>query len=169
MIVVKGIILFSIFAVCTIIGLVFSKSYRDRVEDLKEVRQILNLLKTKIEYTYEPLPKIFSDLGTEFDDEVGRIFKIAAEKMNNQDAGTAWKSATKSSKTNMKDEDIKVLENFEKLLGKTDINGQLSQIELIREFIDCQIEKAEEEQRKNEKLYKSLGAIVGLTIAIIFI
>lgn len=169
MIVIKGIILFSIFAVCTIIGLVFSKSYRDRVEDLKEVKQILNLLKTKIEYTYEPLPKIFSDLGVEFDDEVGKIFKIAAFEMNEQDAGTAWKSAIESSKTNMKAEDLKILESLDKLLGKTDIEGQLNQIELIQNFIDCQIEKAENEQRKNEKLYKSLGAIVGLTIAIILI
>lgn len=47
--------------------------------------------------------------------------------------------------------------------------GQLSEIELISKFIDEQIIKAEEEQKKNEKLYKSLGIITGIGIAIILI
>ena len=119
MIVIKGIILFFIFAVCTIIGIAFAKSYSDRVKDLKEIKQILNILKTKIEYTYEPLPKIFSDLGIEFDDEVGKIFKMAAIEMKDKNAGIAWKCAIEKSNTNMKDEDLKVLQNFDKLLGKT--------------------------------------------------
>ena len=48
-------------------------------------------------------------------------------------------------------------------------NGQISEIELISKFIEGQIELAEEEQRKNTKLYKSLGIIAGLAIAIILI
>lgn len=48
-------------------------------------------------------------------------------------------------------------------------SGQLSEINLTKKFIDTQIEKAEEEQKKNEKLYKSLGIIAGLAIAIILI
>ncbi|MCI8519503.1 MAG: hypothetical protein HFJ51_05495 [Clostridia bacterium] len=49
------------------------------------------------------------------------------------------------------------------------MDGQLSEIELIERFIDEQIALAEEEQKKNAKLYKSLGAIAGLAIAIILI
>ena len=48
-------------------------------------------------------------------------------------------------------------------------NGQLSEIELTEKFMATQIEKAEEEQKENEKLYKSLGVIAGLAIAIILI
>lgn len=47
--------------------------------------------------------------------------------------------------------------------------GQLSEIELMSRFIDEQTQKAEEEQKKNEKLYKSLGIITGIGIAIILI
>lgn len=39
----------------------------------------------------------------------------------------------------------------------------------MSKFIDEQIQKAEEEQKKNEKLYKSLGIITGIGIAIILI
>ena len=89
--------------------------------------------------------------------------------MKKLSAGEAWKSAIRESKTNMKEEDLNVLENFEKLLGKTNIDGQLREIELIERFIDEQIGYAEEEQKKNEKLYRSLGVIVGIAITIILI
>jgi len=49
------------------------------------------------------------------------------------------------------------------------LNGQLSEIELMEKFIDKQIEIAEEAQKKNEKLYKSLGIITGIAIVIILI
>ena len=53
--------------------------------------------------------------------------------------------------------------------GQTDVEGQVSQIEVTKSFIDMQIDKAEEERKKNEKLYKTLGIIVGLAIVIVLI
>lgn len=89
--------------------------------------------------------------------------------MQDMSAGEAWKCGIQSSKTNLKEEDLKVLENLEKLLGKTNIDGQLSEIELIEQFIIEQTKLAEEEQKKNEKMYKSLGIIAGLAIVIMMI
>ena len=45
----------------------------------------------------------------------------------------------------------------------------MSEIEITLNFIDKQIIKAEEERKKNEKMYRSLGTIVGLAIVIILI
>ncbi len=39
--------------------------------------------------------------------------------MKEYSAGDAWKYAVRNSKTNMKKEDLEVLENLEKLLGTT--------------------------------------------------
>ena len=58
---------------------------------------------------------------------------------------------------------------FGKLLGKTDIKGQLSQIELTQKLIEKQIEKAEFEKNKNSKLYKTIGIISGIAICIILV
>jgi len=49
------------------------------------------------------------------------------------------------------------------------LRGQLSEITLVEKFIEDQITIAEEEQKKNEKLYKSLGIIAGIAIVIILI
>ena len=61
------------------------------------------------------------------------------------------------------------IKNFGKMLGKTDKEGQVSQIELTKTFIEMQIEKAKVEEQKNCKLYKTLGAVVGLAFVIILI
>ena len=87
--------------------------------------------------------------------------------MKKKTAGDAWKYALDNSSTSMNEEDIEILKGFEKMLGKTDAEGQLSEIKLMERFIDNQILDAEEDQKVNEKLYKNLGITVGLAIVII--
>jgi len=50
---------------------------------------------------------------------------------------------------------------------KTDLSGQISEIKLVNNFIDAQIEDAKQEKDKNYKMYKTLGIVVGATIVII--
>ncbi len=66
MIVIKGIILLFIFSTATFLGLALANKYKNRVKDLKEIRNALNIIETKIRYTYEPLPHIFEDISTNF-------------------------------------------------------------------------------------------------------
>ena len=66
-------------------------------------------------------------------------------------------------------EDIEVLKGLSNLLGKVDVQGQINEIEVVENFINMQIEKAEEENRKNKKMYKTLGITVGLAMVIVFI
>ena len=47
------------------------------------------------------------------------------------------------------------------------MDGQISQIDVTNTFLNLQIDKAEKEKFKNEKLYKTLGTIVGLAIIIV--
>ena len=53
------------------------------------------------------------------------------------------------------------------MLGKTDIDGQVSEINQFLSLLEGQIVIAEEEKNKNSKMYKSLGTIVGLGIVIV--
>ena len=47
--------------------------------------------------------------------------------------------------------------------------GQVSEIEVTEQFLDMQISKAEEDKKKNQKMYKTLGIVAGLVIVIILI
>jgi len=84
-------------------------------------------------------------------------------------AGDAWEKAVESNSENLNKEDINSLKPLGKLLGKTDIDGQLNQIKLVCEFLEVQINEAVEEKNKNEKMYQKLGVIVGLVMVIVLI
>ena len=67
---------------------------------------------------------------------------------------------------NINDEDRLALSNLSKLLGKTDVTGQLNQIELTTDFLESQIKKAEQQRDKSEKMYRTLGMLIGMAIVI---
>ena len=74
-----------------------------------------------------------------------------------------------NSNTNLLPKDKEVLNGLGKLLGQTDIEGQINQIKLVDDFLNIQIQEANEAKNKNEKLYRTLGMVAGLGIVIILI
>ena len=165
--IVKYFILFLILVLSTLIGKFLSKKYVYRLEELDDIKNALNILKTKIKFTYEPIPEIFEEISNNVNKNVGRIFSLAKEEMRDKIASEAWENAVEKVECNLKREDKKVIKTLSKLLGQTDVEGQISQIEITEEFLEEKIKEAKEEKIKNEKLYTRLGTVVGLTIVII--
>ena len=151
------------------IGILIANKYQSRVKELKEMKSFLAIFSTKIKLTYEPIPQIFEELGNKENSNISYIFKIASEKMKELSAGEAWIKSLEIQNTSLKKEDIEVLKSLSNLLGKVDLEGQVSEIELVDNFLDKQIENAEEESRKNQKMYKTLGVTVGLAMVIVLI
>lgn len=169
MIIIKTIILLLVFVVATAIGILISEKYKNRVKDLKEMKNALNMFQTKIKFTYEPIPEIFKDISIKTTNNIGKIFEKASQQMKSKTAGQAWELALDTVPTSLNAEDIQILKGLNKLLGKTDLDGQISEINLTNTFLNTQIERAEKEREKNEKLYKSLGAITGIAMVILLI
>lgn len=164
---IKILIYSFIFLTTSAIGILKSKKYIDRVNELKEFKNALNMFKTKIKFTYEPIPEIFNQIYESTNSYTGLIFKIASTNMKVLTAGEAWNSAIDMDILNINNEDKDILKNLGKQLGETDLEGQINQIELTADFIDEQIVKAEKDREKNEKLYRTLGMTMGLAIVII--
>ena len=160
--VTKYILLLAIFALSTAIGFFIAKSYQNRVVELKEFKNILNIMKTKIKFTYEPLAEIFKQISKDNESEVEKIFGQMANQITYYQAKDVWENCIQDADISIKQED-----KDGKLLGQTDIEGQISEIEVIENFLDMQIENAEEERKKNQKMYKTLGIVAGLVFVII--
>lgn len=167
MLVIKIIIYTFIFLSSSCIGILISRKYTDREKELKEFKKALNMFKTKIKFTYEPIPEIFYQLSKSLNSNIGHVFKVASNNMRNYSIDEAWRIALDIRFLNINSEDINILKDFSKMLGKTDIQGQISQIELTNVFLDEQINKATKERMKNEKIYRTLGMITGLAIVIV--
>ena len=84
-------------------------------------------------------------------------------------AGDAWEKSLNNSNIMLLEDDKEALRSLGKLLGSTDIDGQLSQIRLVNGFLNEQIKEAIEQKDKNETMYKKLGIIVGLAVVIVLV
>ena len=80
-----------------------------------------------------------------------------------------WENAVDASNTSLTTEDKDIVKGLAKMLGRTDIDGQVSEIRLTSKFLEVQLKEAENQKNKNEKLYKTLGITIGLAIVIVLI
>ena len=167
--IIKYCMLFLVFILSNVIGNNIAKGYMLRLEELEEIKNALNIFKTKIKFTYEPIPEIFEEISKNSSKNISNLFFNAKDKMKVKSTDIAWEEAVDELKSNLKIEDKQTIKTLSKLLGSTDTEGQISQIEVTETFLEKQIREAEEEKQKNEKLYKKLGATIGLAIVIILI
>ncbi len=161
MILIKFVLLGLIVITCSLIGNIKAKTFEKRYLELKKFKNGLEIFKSKLEFTYEPVNEIFGDVSKLIYEDNDNIFKRFTQSGN-------WDIAVDNQK-NFENDDKEVAKGLGKMLGKLDKSGQLNEINLVDGFIDKQLEKAFEVKEKNEKLYKVLGKSVGIAIAIVFI
>ena len=146
--IIKFITLGLIFGGTSFIGILISKKYENRLKELQNIKSALHLLEVKIKFTYDALPKLFREIEMKFSENIGKIFGLASEKMEVITPEKAWEEAINESSTNLTQKDKEILKDLGKLLGQTDIEGQISQIKLVSNFLDIQIEEANKEKMK---------------------
>ena len=168
---IKYIFLISILFLAIYIGNLMSKKYINRVKELIQIKLALNIIKSKIKFTQIPLKDIFEQIHINTEEaNIKDFWRNTIKGLNNNlSIDEAWQNAIKITQTNLNKEDLNILLDMGKMLGKTDVDGQVSNLEIASTFIDTQIEKAEIEKQKNSKLYKTLGVVSGLSIIIILI
>ena len=162
MLVLKIVMLFAVFGTISTIGVKISNRYTERANNLKKIKKALNIFETKIMYTYEPIPDVFLEISK-------KIKGDASRNMSLDFAGDAWEKSLNNSNIMLLEDDKEALRSLGKLLGSTDIDGQLSQIRLVNGFLNEQIKEAIEQKDKNETMYKKLGIIVGLAVVIVLV
>ena len=151
----------------------FMKNRKQKIQEkeLEKMQNLLNIFKSKIKFTGLTIQEIFNQIYDDNKDVVGDIFKRASLNMENMSAKDGWEKAIEESqdKLSLNKEDFTTIEILGKMLGNTDVEGQVSQIELTEKLIEDQIENAKIEKQKNTKLYKTLGVTVGLTAVILLL
>jgi stage III sporulation protein AB len=166
----KIIEIISVILLCSILGNIKARTFSKRVVELKNIKSALNIFKSKIEFTFEPISEIFNEISNSVYLGEENIFNLVNLILNsNQEKyiNLAWNKAIDTFKNNLNSEDKEILKMLSSNLGKSDKSGQISSIEVIDRFLDTQINQAETEKAKNTKLYKTLGTVVGCTIGIL--
>lgn len=170
MIFIRYIFLIFTLISCTSVGFLLSKRYSDRTKELKSLSNLINILQNKIKFTHKPLGEIFEEISNVQENiEISKIFSKTGQRLEKQKIEDAWNETITEQRIflNFKDEDIELMKSLGNVLGKTDIDGQMSEINQFKVLLESSIKNSEEEKAKNSKMYKSLGAIIGLAIVII--
>lgn len=153
------------------LGFALSDDCKKRPQQLRELQLLLQMLENSISFLSEVLTDAFDKIYAGNKSEVGIFFAVASEKMKtgkNLNAEDAWKAAVTENinKTALDKEDEEILATFGKMLGSSDIDGQIKNIRLVTNQLKLQEEKAEKKRAKNEKMYQSLGILGGIAIII---
>ena len=114
--IIKYCMLFLIFIVSALIGKYISQKYKDRLEELEEIKNALNIFKSKIKFTYEPIPEIFGEISKNTNYNISKLFKQATENMQNETASLAWETAVDEFSGNLNKEDKQAIKTLSKLL-----------------------------------------------------
>ena len=157
--IIKSLFLIIIFGLAVYMGNFKANQYTNRLKELVSIKTILNIFESKIKFTQSPLREIFGSVAESCSEKnIQKIFrKLATEKEYNMHE--KWEKVIKQEESNLNSEDKKILIEMGKILGSTDIDGQVSNIKIATNFIDKQIEKAEKEKEKNAKMFRTLGIL----------
>lgn len=169
---IKLLILLSIVILCTYIGILMSKKLKDREYILREMITFLGLVENEIKYMLAVLPNAYESsrqkLTTQLKPAMGQIV-VDMLSLNSQEAMNQSIVRNISIIDGLKDYDKNVFCSTLKNLGRSDVDGQVNIIENTISILENQIKEANDEKLKNSKLYRTLGAISGLMIAIILV
>ena len=152
----------------TLFGKMYANTFKERVEFLVDFNKRLEILKNEIGFMKGILSDTLAKAG-EFEGKSKEFFKTVLENLEDMEAGMAWNSAckVKLAEMSLTKEDCEVIKTLGRLLGVSDVEGQLANIESISGQIDMLIDAAEAERKKNEPLFKSIGPIAGVGTAIL--
>ena len=164
---IKFLILSLIVLICTYIGYLKSLKYKNRLEDMKVFRNLFHILKSKIEFTSQPIKEILNEYNG--NQNMNFFVNKIIDNLEEENLLNAWKTALKESNFNLKREDEQIIVELAQVLGTTGKNDQIAQIDLTLTFLEKQIEEANFEKNKNEGLYRKLGLISGLVVAILLV
>ena len=120
MLVLKYILIIFLIGIFSYLGNWYSRKYINREKELEKLKSVFNILETKIQFTYKPLPDIFMEIAKSDVNNITEIFRNASNDMKENSLQEAWENAVKNSKTNLNREDIEILLDVGKILGSTD-------------------------------------------------
>jgi stage III sporulation protein AB len=154
------------------LGYFYSKDCGKRPNQLRELQALFQMFENEICFLSNLLIDAFKRIYKSSTSEAAIFFKdtagiIGADKSIG--GSDAWYKAVRANikNTALNKEDEEILISFGKMLGNSDLEGQVKNIKLTLCQLKLQEQKAEESKKKNEAMYKALGVLGGLAIVII--
>ena len=158
----------------SLMGIYYGNELKNRVNDLKELKKLIILLRGDIRFSNTPLPEAISGIARRHDGSFKGFFTGVSEKLSEYSGNTfsqVWKEAVENQlhSTSLNKKDKSSLIQFGENLGYLDKEMQMNTIELFINQMEDELQDLSETTKEKVYLYKSLGIMGGIFISIIMI
>lgn len=159
---------------CSLIGHYQGSRYSKRLNNLRYIQNCIQLLETEIIYLSTPLPDAMENVFKKGNKKVSFIFEDIKQYLVQCKNTSVLESFNyvldiNKDKLNYTDEDIEILLTLGRVLGISDKLDQQKHIKTVLIQLRTQENQAEEKMKRNEPMFKKLGVLTGLTIAILLL
>jgi stage III sporulation protein AB len=152
------------------IGITMSSKLSKRASELELLLVLIEKIQTYLRYKRSPTNQLIEELS-EYDMFSPFKFLKDCKKMleSSLDFPTAWKNGVLQNQYNMNlvPGDISIVCSLSDILGATDVDGQLSALDLTSSLLKQSLKEAQDKKASHGKLYRSLGVLAGVGVAII--
>lgn len=158
----------------SIIGLLYGGTFSKRAKNITDLEYCIRVLESEILVGNTPLPEALYNVYRKGKGDISKIFldiqkDLLKEKRDDIYYSFLILENKLKDKYSLNQEEIEVILFLGKILGKTNRLDQEKNFDFIKNQIGELSINADVERGKNEKLYPSLGVLVGIGIIIILI
>lgn len=158
----------------SILGYAFGNIYSKRAKNLLDLQYCIRVLESEIINGNIPLPQALENTSIKGRGHIALLFKEIKEDLIDNKREDIYDSFLLKidllkNKYAFNNQDIEIFLYLGKILGKTSRKDQEKNMKFIISQLDNHYLEAEVEERKNTKLYRTLGFLVGLGVVIILI
>jgi stage III sporulation protein AB len=156
----------------TMIGFYQALQLSRRPRQIRQLVQALQRLETEISYGFNPLPSALLTIGRQIPQPLSQLFQLAGEQLSGSSDRTteeSWRYAIDScwQHTAMKTTEQEAFLQLGLTLGITDRDDQIKHLRLTASQLMTEELTAREEQKRYEKMWRSLGLLSATLVVIL--
>jgi stage III sporulation protein AB len=157
-----------------VLGSRLANRYSLRVKEIRLFQGAISELESEIIYFRSFLPDVFEKLAHNSLGGLARFFYAVGEKLSAKSGysvAEAWEASLLESKPflNLDREEYEIISQFGRHLGIGDNEGHRRCFDMMQQKLRNQERKADEARVRYEKMYRSLGLLGGLALALILL
>ena len=158
----------------TLIGFQQAAKFADRPKQIRQLTHALQRLETEIGYGHTPLPEALERTAEASSEPVASLFREAANQIWRPEGMTfqqCWEQSIRLrwNETSMRAGEQGVLLRLGSTLGISDKEDQMKHLRLALLQLQAEEDAARDDQRRYEKMWKSLGALLAVLIIILMV
>ena len=154
---------------CILIGIKSAGKLTERVNTISTIIYFLGECEAKIRYCESSVAEIIHSFSQGEKSKNIPFLRKCDSLLSDFDFPIAWEMALHDEKIQLSQSDLTLLEDFGNMIGRSDQTSQIKMLEYIIRGFEISLEDAKEKERKNKRLYITLGISAGLIFIVMLL